>query len=83
MSDYPPLSVTVHPYSGCGIACEATCELRRMQAEDITNSINKSCSNQCGVCFGLNPNRTAIYWTGLFILAGAVVGAIVIRKVRK
>lgn len=64
-------------------------QLRDMQDEDArgqqTNSINVSCSNQSGsTCYGLcTAPKSGIYWTGLFILAGCIAGAIVIRKVRK
>jgi hypothetical protein len=86
-----PLQVTVHPdcWYRCGdISNEAAREYNRMLQQDQhiivqpVNSINVSCSNQSGSCLGLNPNP-GIYWTGIFILAGCVVGAIVIRKVRK
>jgi hypothetical protein len=85
-----PLQVTVHPICWAqesDISGEALQQLRDMQAEDAqgqqTNSINVSNNNQSG--YGLNPcpPKPGIYWMGLFILAGCIAGAIVLRKVRK
>jgi hypothetical protein len=74
------------------ISADALQELRDMQAQDIqqqqtqpVDSANVSDSNQPGYNAGLNPcpPKSGIYWTGIFILAGCIAGAIVIRKVRK